>query len=387
MPNTRILEVVSAIHKKVREQEATFETPEALEDWSNDLAKLHSAYNKLYSARNLVGTVPQFPSTPLGFVAARIVPILQRLLLWYTLQIRYFHEAVTSALNRICSIEDLKFRIFLSTADRVERLEKEVRRLKADLSAAKPADGLPAAPHTAPAAEAAASPVFARDLIDAKDFCFELQQRFQSNLKQDVTRLETYQAAIASLAPSVPDGIWLDIGCGRGQWLRLAHEAGRDATGVDSSPAAIRTCRENGLRVIPSDALDYLRSAEDGSFAVISAFHILEHCPFEYYLNLVYQVVRTLKPGGVFLIETPHPGNLLMAAEQFWLDPTHQRPITVKLMEFLFEYCGLRVVHRFELSPRPLEEHLPFRELELASRLNQLLYGPQDYALIGRRDE
>ena len=76
-----------------------------------------------------------------------------------------------------------------------------------------------------------------------------------------------------------------------------------------------------------------------------------------------------------------------MAAEQFWLDPTHQRPIPVKLMEFLFEYCGLRVVHRFELSPRPLEEHLPFRELELASRLNQLLYGPQDYALIGRRDE
>jgi O-antigen chain-terminating methyltransferase len=91
-------------------------------------------------------------------------------------------------------------------------------------------------------------------------------------------------------------------------------------------------------------------------------------------------------PGGVLLIETPHAGNLLMAAEQFWIDPTHQRPIPLPLMEFLFTYCGIGVVHRFEVNPRPESEHLPFRELELASRLDLLLYGPQDYAMFGRRE-
>jgi O-antigen chain-terminating methyltransferase len=119
---------------------------------------------------------------------------------------------------------------------------------------------------------------------------------------------------------------------------------------------------------------------------VVSAFHVLEHCPFEYCLNLVYQVARTLKPGGVLLIETPHAGNLLMATEQFWMDPTHNRPIPLPLMEFLFEYCGIGVVHRFEVNPRAESEHLPFRELELANRLDMLLYGPQDYAMMGRRD-
>jgi O-antigen chain-terminating methyltransferase len=154
---------------------------------------------------------------------------------------------------------------------------------------------------------------------------------------------------------------------------------------VDSSPAAIRTCEESGLRVVDSDALEFLRASQTGAFAVISAFHVLEHCSFDYYLNLVYQIARTLQPGGVFLAETPHPGNLLMAAEQFWMDPTHRRPIPPPLMEFLFGYCGLEVVHRFEVNPRPEEEHLPFRELELVNRLNLLLYGPQDYAVIGRR--
>lgn len=74
-----------------------------------------------------------------------------------------------------------------------------------------------------------------------------------------------------------------------------------------------------------------------------------------------------------------------MAAEQFWMDPTHNRPIPLPLMEFLFEYCGLGVIHRFEVNPRPESEHLPLRELDLASRLDLLLYGPQDYAMMGRR--
>jgi O-antigen chain-terminating methyltransferase len=74
-----------------------------------------------------------------------------------------------------------------------------------------------------------------------------------------------------------------------------------------------------------------------------------------------------------------------MAAEQFWMDPTHQRPIPLPLMEFLFEYCGLNVVHRFEVNPRPESEHLPMRELDLVNRLDRLFFGPQDYALMGQR--
>jgi len=381
MPDSKVIDIVSAIHKRVSEQAASSDATGLLEDWSNDLARLSSAYNAVYSARNLVGSVPQLPNKFVGYVAGWLIRIGQRMLFWYTPQIRYFNEAVTSVLSRLCSLEERKFRAFLAIADRLEKLERETRLIKTSQSAGHPVA-------TASDTEARNDPAvpYTRSPIDARNFYFELQGRFQSSIQADTTRLELYRSAIASLHPGLPDGTWLDIGCGRGKWLRLARDIGRECIGVDSNPAAIQQCREGGFEVLERDALQFLQSAGDQSFAVVSAFHVLEHCPFEYCLNLVYQIGRTLKPGGVLLIETPHAGNLLMAAEQFWMDPTHNRPIPLPLMEFLFEYCGLRVVHRFEVNPRPESEHLPFRELELSSRLDLLLYGPQDYAVMGRRD-
>jgi SAM-dependent methyltransferase len=389
MPNLKVIDVVSAIHKRVREQTASYESPVVLEDWSNDLAKLHGAYNTAYCARNLVGSVPQLPNTILGMAAGWVIGIAQRLLFWYTPQIRYFNEAATTTLNRLCSLEESKFRIFLALSNRVETLERETRLLRAAQSSGQVSTGRTDAGPPGQAATAPEHPrkgVYTRSLIDTKDFYFQLQGRFQSNVPADTSRLEMYRGIIGNLEPKAPEGPWLDIGCGRGKWLGLARDGGYDVAGVDSNAAAIQQCREAGFEVTERDALEFLQSAADESFAVVSAFHVLEHCPFEYCLNLVYQVGRILKPGGVLLIETPHAGNLLMAAEQFWMDPTHNRPIPLPLMEFLFEYCGIGVIHRFEVNPRAESEHLPFRDLELANRLDMLLYGPQDYAMMGRRN-
>ena len=394
MPDAKVIDIVSAIHKRVSERAASPETPGVLEDWSNDLARLSSAYNTVYCARNLAGSVPQLPNTFVGFVAGWLVRISQRLLFWYTPQIRYFHEAVTNLLNRLCSLEERQFRAFMAMADRLDKLERNARLVTAERSSWPDASPSPAQVTDPPPGSHQADAVvsddpsfpYTRAAIDPGNFCFELQGRFQSHVQADTTRLDLYKSAIAALQPAVPEGLWLDVGCGRGAWLRLAREGGHECRGVDSSPAAIGQCRAEGFEVSELDALEYLRSMDDRSFSVVSAFHVLEHCPFEYYLNLVYQIGRTLKPGGVLLVETPRPGNLLMATEQFWMDPTHIRPIPAPLMEFLFEYCGLRVVHRLDVNPRPESEHLPFRELELSSRLDLLIYGPQDYAVIGRRD-
>src|SRR5580700_997646 len=117
MPSTKAIDAVSAIHKRVREQEAPYQTPEAMEEWSSDLARLHGAYNAVYCARNVVGTVPVLPKTPLGMVAGWAVRFAQRILFWYTPQIRYFNESVTAVLNRLCSLEERKFRSVLAMSD------------------------------------------------------------------------------------------------------------------------------------------------------------------------------------------------------------------------------------------------------------------------------
>jgi SAM-dependent methyltransferase len=388
MPRVKAIDVVSAIHKKVREQAASYRTPEIMEEWSNDLARLQSAYNTAYCARNLVGSIPQLPNTRLGLIGGWVIGMAQRILFWYTPQIRYFNEAATSTLNRVCSLEERNFHAAVTIHDRLEKLERETRLLRAAQStgvSSKQEETPRDDPHI-PLSPARYSP-YTRSPININDFYFELQGRFQSTEPADMSRLEMYRSVVGNLDPKLPVAPWLDIGCGRGKWLRLARDGGHEAMGIDSNPAAIKHCREADFPVTERDALEFLRSQEDQSFAVITAFHVLEHCTFEYCLNLVYQIARTLKPDGVFLVETPHPGNLLMAAEQFWIDPTHQRPIPMPLMEFLFDYCGLSVVHCFELNPRAESEHLPFRELELAGRLDLLLYGPQDYAMMGRRKQ
>jgi hypothetical protein len=103
-------------------------------------------------------------------------------------------------------------------------------------------------------------------------------------------------------------------------------------------------------------------------------------------LRLVTEVTRTLQPGGLFAVETPNPRNVLMGSHHFWNDPTHQRPIPAALLEFIFDYCGLPVVKRLELNPAPDEEHLPYGEIDLIHRVDEHLYGPRDYGLIGRRE-
>jgi len=388
MANAKVIDVVSAIHKRIREQRISYHKSEVIEDWSNDLGKMHGSYNAAYCSRNIVGTTPQLPSKLLTLLAGWVIGITQRALSWYTAQTRTFNEASVSTLNHLCSLEERNFHAFLALSDRLDGLAREVRLLRAAQTA-------PATNGDPTAADATPSPIksageedgpYSRSPIDAQDFFFKLQAQFQDESPAIISQLEMYHSMIGNLNPKIPDGKWLDLGCGRGKWLRVAREGGHQISGVDSSGAAVEQSRESGFHVIEDDALKFLRAADSCSYAVISAFHVLEHCPFDYCLNLVYQIARTLKPGGVLLVETPHAGNLLMATEQFWMDPTHNRPIPISLMQFLFEYCGICVVHRVEVNSRPESEHLPFRELELASRLDSLLYGPQDYAMIGRRE-
>ncbi len=384
MSNAKVIEVVAAIHKQVRAQAASYDTPVVLEDWANDLADLHHAYDSVHSARNLVGTRPQLPNSLIGIVAGWVTSIVQRALFWYTPQIRHFQESTARTLGRVCSLEERKYRSFLAMADRIEKLEREVRLLRV---AQRNADATTLASDTG-ATEQMDRPrdlPYSRSDIDPGDFYSEFQQRFPSTWAPGDNRFGMYHSVLSSLDPGLPDGKWLDLGCAGGEWLQLTRDKGLEATGVDSDSAAIERCRESGLEVVTGDALEFLRSAGDQSFAVISAFHLLEHRPFDYCLNLVYQAARVLKPGGALLVETPHPGNLLVAAEQFWTDPSRNRPIPLPLMVFLFVYCGLVVANRLEVNPQPEADRLPYSDVELCDRLNLLLYGPRDYALLGRR--
>lgn len=150
-----------------------------------------------------------------------------------------------------------------------------------------------------------------------------------------------------------PEGKVLDLGCGRGLFLKLLRDAGLQTAGVDGHADSVELCRKEGFDDVEvGDVLEYLeRHAKAGTkFRGIFCSHLIEHLDGDAALRLVAGCANVLAPGGRVVIVTPNVGNLDVWTHVFWLDPTHVRPYPRALLEALTEAAGLRVVKSFDDS-------------------------------------
>jgi SAM-dependent methyltransferase len=192
----------------------------------------------------------------------------------------------------------------------------------------------------------------------------------------------------------------LDLGCGRGEALERLGEAGVAARGVEASAEMVRHCRERGLAVVEGDLLEALAREPAGRLGAITVFHVIEHLSPPALSRLVRLAWNALAPGGRLVLETPNPLSLVAGARNFWRDPTHRRPIHPEALGRLLESAGFAAVERLDLHPFAPAERLPEIPLEIApadlhdlvdrvnrlrDRLDELLFGAQDYALIATR--
>lgn len=153
---------------------------------------------------------------------------------------------------------------------------------------------------------------------------FEARHRGGRNLILD--RLRVYEPFVAPLAAE-GDARALDLGCGRGEWLELLEDWGVKARGVDLDDGMLSEARDRDLLVERADALEALRAVPDGDLAIVSAFHLAEHLPFDVLRALVKQASRALRPGGILILETPNPENPSVGLLSFHMDPTHLKPL------------------------------------------------------------
>lgn len=190
----------------------------------------------------------------------------------------------------------------------------------------------------------------------------------------------------------------LDLGCGRGEFLDLLRTAGVPARGIDSSPAMVAACSERGLDVVVGDLLAALGAADDASLAGVVALQVAEHLDSAAVVELFALAGRKLCPGGVLLVETINPQCIEALATNFAVDLTHQRPLHPNTAVFLAESAGLvdvqvqftsPVAASHQLQPLPPVVTAPesWRRVlnENAERVNRLLFGYQDYAVIARK--
>lgn len=194
------------------------------------------------------------------------------------------------------------------------------------------------------------------------------------------TLRQQYLPFVEPLRGVYPNASTFDLGCGRGEWLELMLEAGFDALGVDLDEGMLEGCRELQLPAYQGDAVAYLNTLPDNSHAVISAFHVVEHINFEQLTQVVVQALRVLKPGGLLIMETPNPENINVATCNFYLDPTHQRPIPPLLLAFLPEHFGFFRTKLLRLQQETRLEDAP------APGLWDVLSGASpDYAVIAQK--
>jgi O-antigen chain-terminating methyltransferase len=219
------------------------------------------------------------------------------------------------------------------------------------------------------------------------------EDRFRGTEADVRERLAVYLPEVRACVRTGADGPRvLDLGPGRGDWLQLLAEAGVPAQGVDDNTAMAEHLRGRGLDVVVGDAAEHLTTVPDAAVDVVTAFHVVEHLELEPLLALLARAARVLRPGGLRVLETPHPANLIMGAFNFYLDPTHRSPIPPARLQFLVAVSGFTDVRLWELHPKE-DVDLSGLRLEgvgardtalLAAALQKGLFGPQDYALLAR---
>jgi 2-polyprenyl-3-methyl-5-hydroxy-6-metoxy-1,4-benzoquinol methylase len=134
----------------------------------------------------------------------------------------------------------------------------------------------------------------------------------------------------------------LDVGCATGQFVRYLGEARfglKSAKGIDVSEEYIAFARERGLNCTVEDFF-----AIRDSLDVISMWHLVEHLPAPAaFFRHAYQLLR---PGGLFLVETPIVGIVAQSFGSDWrflMPVEHLNLFSQNALFALATRCGFQV--------------------------------------------
>ncbi|WGK55940.1 class I SAM-dependent methyltransferase [Pantoea sp. SS70] len=215
----------------------------------------------------------------------------------------------------------------------------------------------------------------------SNNFYRKFEDKHRGSTDEIRQRLLVYLPLMTSLHEFYPDSVVADIGCGRGEWLKLLRDNEIQGIGVDLDEGMLAVARKDGLNIEQDDCINFLKRQTDDSLMAITGFHIVEHLPFNIVHTLVSEALRVLKPGGLLILETPNPENVSVGSCSFYMDPTHHNPLPPELLKFLPDYYGFkrtRIV-RLQESPRIRSE-----ETEVA--LTEVLKGVSpDYSIVAQK--
>ena len=230
--------------------------------------------------------------------------------------------------------------------------------------------------------------MFASEIRHENEFDYFL---FEDHYRGGEADIRERQKAYLDLFRGRSDVV--DIGCGRGEFLELLRNNNITARGVELGTDQYLLCREKGLDVVQEDLFTFLEAQPDGSLGGLFSAQVIEHMAASDQLRYVALAYQKCSPQSPVLFETVNPECVYALVHNFFLDPTHVRPVHPGTLKFAMESQGFRNVElRFSspVSDRTIPRLALNGNSENLQRfnaaiegVNELLYGPQDYAAIG----
>lgn len=212
-------------------------------------------------------------------------------------------------------------------------------------------------------------------------FYLSFENRFRGDREEIKKRVGFYIPFLKKAEAGKADRPVLDLGCGRGEWLEVLRDHGLTGSGVDLNESMVAQCNERRLNANHAEMLEFLRTLADSSHGAVTGFHIIEHLSLQELVSLLGETYRVLQPGGVAIFESPNCKNLVVGASTFNVDPTHRRPVFPDTAQFMLELQGFERVSLQHLTAVDTSAIQDLDQIPLP--LRDLLYGPQDFAVIG----
>ncbi len=159
-----------------------------------------------------------------------------------------------------------------------------------------------------------------------------------------------YRRDIRPLLPVPAAGPVVDLGCGRGELVRLLQVDGFDAEGIDISPEQVALAHAAGVARVHQGDFRAILAAQPAHYAAITATDLLEHLTKPEVLRTFDDVAAALAPGGIFVGRVPNAVSPLGGHIQAG-DFTHNTSFTARSIRQLAAAAGFDSVLAYSSPP------------------------------------
>jgi len=161
-----------------------------------------------------------------------------------------------------------------------------------------------------------------------------------SNVSESMTKFRETQFANFSKYYSLSDRNYLEVGCGKGEYLEIMEKFISNSVGIENSIEAIHSLRSKNLECVKGFIQDDI-DMKKGSFHAFGTFNFLEHIPRP--VEFLRAIRTFLSSDAVGIIEVPNFDMMLKEHVYSDFSSEHLSYFTTETLTRVIEFSGFNV--------------------------------------------